>query len=296
MNPKTITIIGAGRVGGALAIALARAGHNVEKVIVRNRGAAKHLDIFPESAVVVDWSDDFEIGSGIILITTQDNEIASAADLARKFMAPGRVILHTSGALSSEILAGLREIGGAVGSMHPLVSISDPEMGSARFRGTYFCVEGDEAAVNAGKQLATDLGGLAFSIPPDSKPLYHAAAVVACGHLVALIDVSLELLRDCGLSAETSREILLPLVRSTVENLAERDTPSVLTGPYARGDIETIDRHLAALAARSSVSANEVYLVLAERSLELAAKAGADEQRLRTLRERILLAKTNLKC
>ena len=74
--------------------------------------------------------------------------------------------------------------------MHPLVSVSDAFLGAERFAGVYFCIEGEAAAVAAATSLAISLGGKAFSIPTDSKPLYHAAAVTASGHLVAVTDAA----------------------------------------------------------------------------------------------------------
>ncbi|MBK8150011.1 MAG: DUF2520 domain-containing protein [Acidobacteria bacterium] len=293
MEPRSITIIGAGRVGGAFALALARAGHRVDAVVARDRDFARDVG----SSNLVDWSDNFAIGSDIVFIATRDAEIAAAASLVAERLNNSKpIVFHTSGALSSEILSELRDLGCSIGSLHPLVSISDPKTGAQSFSGAYFCLEGDGKAVAAGNEIVAALGGISFSVPTDSKSLYHASAVVACGHLVALVDVALEMLAACGLPEEHAKEVLMPLIRSTVENLSKQKPQTALTGPFARADVDTVERHLAAFDGRTSEIAREIYLDLAVRSLDLAAKNGIGGARADKLREMILLAKSDLKC
>ncbi|MBK8810970.1 MAG: DUF2520 domain-containing protein [Acidobacteria bacterium] len=293
MEPRSITIIGAGRVGGAFALALARAGHRVDAVVARDRDFARDVG----SSNLVDWSDNFAIGSDIVFIATRDAEIAAAAGLVAERLNNSKpIVFHTSGALSSEILSELRDLGCSIGSLHPLVSISDPKTGAQSFSGAYFCLEGDGKAVAAGNEIVAALGGISFSVPTDSKSLYHASAVVACGHLVALVDVALEMLAACGLPEEHAKEVLMPLIRSTVENLSKQKPQTALTGPFARADVDTVERHLAAFDGRTSEIAKEIYLDLAVRSLDLAAKNGIGGARADKLREMILLAKSDLKC
>ncbi|MBK7705108.1 MAG: DUF2520 domain-containing protein [Acidobacteria bacterium] len=293
MEPRSITIIGAGRVGGAFALALARAGHRVDAVVARDRDFARDVG----SSNLVDWSDNFAIGSDIVFIATRDAEIAAAASLVAERLNNSKpIVFHTSGALSSEILSELRDLGCSIGSLHPLVSISDPKTGAQSFSGAYFCLEGDGKAVAAGNEIVAALGGISFSVPTDSKSLYHASAVVACGHLVALVDVALEMLAACGLPEERAKEVLMPLIRSTVENLSKQKPQTALTGPFARADVDTVERHLAAFDGRTSEIAKEIYLDLAVRSLDLAAKNGIGGARADKLREMILLAKSDLKC
>jgi predicted short-subunit dehydrogenase-like oxidoreductase (DUF2520 family) len=213
--------------------------------------------------------------SDLIIIATPDAAIESVANKLAAAFRPAasskrrRTALHTSGATSSQILGPLRRAGFATGSFHPLVSIADVQSHPDSFRGVHFCVEGDRDAVRVARMVIAQLGGRSFTIKPESKPLYHAAAVMTSGHTVALFDFALLMLRQCGLSAREAQRILLPLLRSTVANL-ENETPSrALTGPYTRGDFETARKHLTALQASGLERASEVYKILARHSLSL---------------------------
>jgi predicted short-subunit dehydrogenase-like oxidoreductase (DUF2520 family) len=234
------------------------------------------------------------IKSDIVFFTTQDTELKSAISEYRGWIKDA-VVFHTSGSTPSSILDPLREAGNTIGSLHPLVSVSRAELGPERFPGAYMCVEGDPEAVVLGRQIVNDLGGKPFCIETRFKTLYHAAAVTACGHLVALFDAAIEMMGDCGLSAEQSTEILLPLVSSTVGNLSSQSTAEALTGTFARADSETFTRHLAALNEVGSDELLEIYLLLGERSLELAAKAGVSPERIEKMRSKVAVAKSKLK-
>jgi predicted short-subunit dehydrogenase-like oxidoreductase (DUF2520 family) len=118
--------------------------------------------------------------------------------------------------------------------------------------------------------IVRDLGGKSFSIRSEDKPLYHAAAVMSSGNVVALFDVALEMLVQCGLTRKTARSILQPLIASTVRSLETKDPAQALTGTFSRGDLETVKRHLAAL--NKNKDALELYRLLGKRSLKLAKK------------------------
>ena len=271
-----VSIIGVGRVGGALAIALPTDKYTIENLIGRAETAA-------------------EISTDIVFITTQDSEIVAVAESLVGKLKPGTLVYHTSGSNPSSILDALKDAGCKTGSIHPLVSVSRPELGPERFRGAYFCVEGVDEAVTLGKQIVADLGGKPFAIDTKFKTLYHASAVTACGHLVALFDAAVEMMTKVGLSDADAKEILLPLVTSTVQNLGEQTTAAALTGTFARADIETFTRHLGALNQYVSDDLLEIYLLLGERSLELAAKQGVSPERIDTLRTKVSIAKSKLK-
>ncbi|MCA1616407.1 MAG: DUF2520 domain-containing protein [Acidobacteria bacterium] len=193
----------------------------------------------------------------------------------------GPVALHTSGALSSEALSALRARGFRLGSLHPLVSVSDPDSAAVVWRGAFFCVEGDAAAVRAARRVVRALGGRAFSVRAEDKALYHAAAVMAAGHAVALFDLAARTLAACGLAPRAARRVLLPLAQSNLANIAAAPTNArALTGPFARADAETVRRHLAAFAARDLGGVRAVYTLLGLASLALAGEAGADASAL----------------
>ena len=290
---RSVSIIGIGRVGGALAIALSRAGFVVDKLVHRNDSTAKSLSkLLPGTVNLVPISDDSTIESEIILITTPDPEIAGVADSLVGRLSEGCSVLHTSGSLSSESISQLAAAGYTTGSMHPLVSVSDPVSGADNFRDAYFCIEGDEAAVESARSIVEALEGRAFSIDTAYKPLYHASAVMACGHLVALLDVAIEMLSKCGIELTDAKQILLPLVASTINNLRTQSPQEALTGSFARLDSAAVSRHLLAIEQMGS-DVKDAYILLGERSLDLAASNGGNAGDVGKIRDLISIAKRN---
>jgi predicted short-subunit dehydrogenase-like oxidoreductase (DUF2520 family) len=292
-----ISIIGTGRLGGAMAIALSKSGYTIENLAARKIENARTIAEFisPKPEVL---SDDelSKISSGTILITTQDFEIENAAKRLAEKLDYQPFVFHTSGSLSSDVLRVLKDAGCKIGSIHPLVSISDAIMGAKRFEDVYFCVEGDEESLEIAEKIVSDLKGKSFRIASEFKPLYHAAAVTASGHLNALVDVAIEMLSKCGLNDVEAREIFLPLIKSTVENLRTQTTAEALTGTFARADVKTFENHLKILRENVSEEALEVYLQLGMRSSHLAERQGANREKIAEILEKITLAKKNLKC
>jgi predicted short-subunit dehydrogenase-like oxidoreductase (DUF2520 family) len=288
MGMQSVSIIGVGRIGGALAIALARSGFEIEFLIHRDPSTANLVSSYLSPTVkLISASDELpDLHSHIVLVTTPDPDIALIGQRLDGRLKPGCVVLHTSGSLSSEIFSGLASTGLHVGSMHPLVSVSDAISGADNLANVYFCVEGDQVAVSTARTIVESLGGRPFSIDSAHKPLYHAAAVTACGHLVALIDIAIEMLSKCGVEKERAKEILLPLITSTVNNLQTQTPARALTGSFARMDSSAVERHLAAIGREMPDRVRDVYLLLGEQSLDLAvSNAGnaADERKLRKL-------------
>ena len=295
---RKISIIGVGRLGGALAIALSKKGFVIENLIVKTAETAQRIagiiEPKPRIAALAELS---EISSEVVFVTTQDFEIETIAEsLAEKLQNSKPFVFHTSGSLSSEVLAPLRQIGCPTGSIHPLVSVSDAVLGAKRFGGAYFCLEGATEAVRVAEKIVGQLGGKPFSIETKYKALYHASAVTACGHLVAVIDAAIEMLAKCGLGETQAKETLLPLIKSTVENLEVQTTAEALTGTFARADVKTFEKHLAALTRDVSGEAREIYLQLGARSAHLAKRQGANAVNLSEILNKISLAKKNFKC
>jgi predicted short-subunit dehydrogenase-like oxidoreductase (DUF2520 family) len=282
----SLSIIGAGRLGTALAIALNKAGHSINVIVARRLASASRASklaggqglalsarqfrqLLPKGQALLDQSS-------LILIATPDDVIASIADelsdLLGRSTAPlgQKVALHTSGALSSNVLAPLRQYRVSVGALHPLVSISDARNGADWLTRGFFSVEGDAPATRVAKRIVRDLGSKAFEIAASAKPLYHAAALMASPNLTALIDIALEMLSRCGLTANQSQRVLLPLIRSTLDNLAAVDPARSLTGTFKRGDVATVQKHVEAISSQKLDDALEAYVILGRRSMKLA--------------------------
>lgn len=228
-----------------------------------------------------EWQTENGAGENVDEVHAERNESRprSRARVSRRPV----VVLHASGALTSEVLAPLRAAmrGVSIGSLHPLVSVSDAAAGAESLREAYFCVEGDAQAQVAARRLVRSLGARSFSVNAHDKALYHAAAVMTSGHAVALFDVATELLTRCGLTDAEARRILLPLLRTTLENLSSQTPSRALTGTFARADLSTVRRHLDALAGSPDTKdALDVYKLLGRRSLRLARERGVDAEAL----------------
>jgi predicted short-subunit dehydrogenase-like oxidoreductase (DUF2520 family) len=283
----SVAVVGAGRLGSALARALAECGYEVRALVTRSdtgaRRAASRAGVGAKAFGVARLGE--LPPSDVLLISTPDDAIEEAAGrIAALPDVRARVALHTSGALSSDVLSTMRGRGYAVGSMHPLAAVSDAEAGAESLRRAFYCVEGDARAVRAARRIVRDLGGQSFSVRPRDKALYHAAALIAAGHTVALFDTAAGLLARCGLSEREARRVLLPLLASTLENLSRSTPEHALTGTFARGDIATVRKHLAALRESGDAEALLVYALLGARSLRLAARRGvADASALKEI-------------
>jgi predicted short-subunit dehydrogenase-like oxidoreductase (DUF2520 family) len=287
--------VGPGRLGGALVLALSAAGFKIDTLVYRSRRGVTALaeQLYPPP-LAVQIDELKEIDSPIVIIAVQDEVIPETVRALESSIVSSSTVLHTSGSLSSNILSSLREKGCAVASLHPLASVSGWNEGQHRFRGAYFCLEGDRKAVKIGRELVNKIGGHSIIIDPAGKALYHAAALTAAGHVTALFDIAIGFMVKAGVGRQTARKMLQPLLAGVAQNLSLEDTAVALTGTYARGDIGTMYRHLEALSSNASEEELMTYLQLALRSIDLAEKAGTDPLKLTKMREAIKVAKDNL--
>ena len=267
-----VGIIGPGRAGVGLALALARAGYDVRLHGRRKKPVPKPLalTVGPEHQPPA-WIAQ----AGVVILAVRDDAIGPLADALARAGAihAEHVVLHLSGALGQEALGALVGSRAALGSLHPLQTVSDPERAGDRLKGAWAAVEGMPRAVQAAEQLAQSLGMHAFRIASKAKAIYHAGAVFASNYFVVVEAVAQRLLRHAGLSDADAWRALRPLVEGTFENLSLQAPPGALTGPVARGDRATIRRHLEALTHDDAV----LYRALGRAALELAQKQGMDE-------------------
>ena len=290
-----MAIIGAGRLGTALGLALKLIGCKIEVVAAQHASSSRRAaGLFGPKTLALSAHQLGRPSHGqierlercsLILIATPDDTIAAVSNRLAEILGPKltsgsgkrtsairRVALHTSGALASDVLKPMRRSGFAIGSLHPLVSISESRSGADLLTHGFFSVEGDAAAVRTGRSIVSDLGGESFRIDSRHKALYHAAAVTASPHITALFDIALEMLIVCGLKPGQAQRVLLPLVRSTVSNLATQEPARALTGTFKRGDVSTVRKHLAALKAAKLTQALSAYALLGQRSISMANK------------------------
>jgi predicted short-subunit dehydrogenase-like oxidoreductase (DUF2520 family) len=188
------------------------------------------------------------LASRVILIATPDDEIANVArELARigEEELRGRVVLHTSGALDSTVLNALQQRGAKIGSMHPLQSFSGVTVPS--LEGKVFAIEGETQAVRLARRIARALGGSPVRIAGSKKLLYHAAAAMAAGHVLAVEEAAVQLLVSLGMKRSEAVRALLPLTRQVLENFEGLGPRAAWTGPLSRGDYKVVRAHLDAL-------------------------------------------------
>ena len=245
---KTLAILGAGRVGRALGRCLCELDWKIGVVVCRSEPAARRAVRFIGDGKPHGALTRHVCGAQVILIATPDDAIATVArELARMVGEElrGKVVLHTSGALDSRVLAPVKECGAAVGSMHPLQTFTG--VGVPDLEGRVFAVEGDVVAVRASRQIARALGGSPVHIAGEKKILYHAAAALASGQVLALVEASTQLLISLGMKRNEAARALVPLTRQVLDNFERVGPRAAWTGPLARGDYKIVEAHLRAL-------------------------------------------------
>jgi predicted short-subunit dehydrogenase-like oxidoreductase (DUF2520 family) len=247
-----VGLIGPGRAGQALARLLPSSKYEIGPVLSRNftsaRRAVRLMRVGAPTASVDDFAD-----CRVILIAVPDDAIAaSASQLAEApFSFRGKIVFHTSGALDSSLLAPLRARGAAVASLHPLQSFGRHVLSLA---GIHFAVEGDEKALRWAQILVTDWHGKILRLKPGQKVLYHAAATFASPLFTPLIQAAVVLMGHAGVGRKAAIQALKPLLLTTLENFTHSGRQS-WTGPLARGDAGTVQKHVAALESADPVLA-----------------------------------------
>jgi predicted short-subunit dehydrogenase-like oxidoreductase (DUF2520 family) len=271
----TVAIVGCGTVGTAIGRLLAKRGYSILGVATRS------LDTAAKAAKAVGadhFSDtpwDISRESQVVFITTPDDAIRPTCEAMAKHggFQEQVVVIHCSGALSSEILSAARGSGAVVASLHPLQSFASVDQAEKLVPGSFCAVEGDETALPLVRQLVRDLGGVLIEITAQAKALYHASAVAASNYLVTLVHLALELNRNAGVPSDIFFEALLPLIQGTLANIGAKGIPEALTGPIARGDVDTVAAHLKAIE-EGTPELLEIYRALGLYTVGLAEKKG----------------------
>jgi len=276
MEKPSFAIIGAGKVGDALATSLYQCGYKLTGVASRNLASAEML---AERYAAQGSVNPVEVAqkAEVVFITTSDRYIGDVVgQIAHNGgWYKGQYVYHASGALSADILAAAKRQGAFIGALHPLQSFAGMKNKADCLSGVYFAVDGDHAAVNLAKTMVRDMGGYSFLVQPDQRVLYHAAACIASNYLVVLVHNAVSLLQQLGLSAEDATTALLPLLQGTVDNLVSKG-PKALTGPIVRGDANTVAAHLQALA-RLDDNSEKLYRQLGLHTLLLVQQIGSLE-------------------
>jgi predicted short-subunit dehydrogenase-like oxidoreductase (DUF2520 family) len=267
-----VTIIGAGAVGGALAYALRKKHYPLRLILSKHGKSARALGRRVHALHArMSEAHRFDL-SGIIFVAVPDDELEDIARLLlhRRGDFSHVVIFHTSGALTSDVFLPVRRKGAAVGSFHPLQTFPKSGSPAGRFRGIWVGLEGDTKAVKAGKRIASDLGARPFVLSPSQKTLYHIAAVFSSNYFVTLLSVVEALGKQIRLPRKSIVAMVEPLVLQSLANVEKYSAASALTGPIARGDIKTVQRHRNELRKKRLHRIARLYSTLAEETHRLA--------------------------
>ena len=265
-----VTIVGAGAVGSALALALDRHGYRIRSLISKHGKSADRLGRKVGAGKTGSMSQLRDV-SGLLFIAVPDDNIPGVVRYLSRHQTDfsGSIVFHTSGALASDVLKPLRKNGASVGSFHPLQTILRSRVSRNDLRNIWIGIEGDPAAVKAGVRLAKRIGSHPFVLSKKQKVLYHIAAVFSSNYLVTILSVVEELGHKIGLPQSTILPMFEPLILQSVNNVKERTAAVALTGPIARGDKKTLRRHHSALGQRGLEEIFKLYKALESETMRL---------------------------
>lgn len=263
----SVGIVGPGRAGIALAVALKRARVTLLGIHGRRRKTLPR-GIRLTTGDRPPWLHD----ARVILLAVQDTELEPLVR-AWRTNGPGRgqVVLHLSGARGADVLAPLRKNGAAIGGMHPLMTaMGAPRLDAINLGEATFAIEGDAAATVAARRLVKALGGHAVMLRRGARPVYHAGAVFAANYVITMLATAEDLLVRAGFRRADARLALIPLTGAAFVNAAQNGPARALTGPIMRGDADTVRRNLRALPA----GVRALYRAAGEATLSLARLSG----------------------
>lgn len=261
-----ITIVGAGRLGRALALQLAKAGYALDEIVHRPLAASKtkasslarRIGARPVPLAAA------RLDAPIVWLCVPDREIAPwARQLTSRTRWKGKIVFHSSGALSSAELDDLRKLGASVAAVHPFMTFvrkAEPSLD-----GVGFAVEGDPAAVKMAQTIVRDLGGDAFRIRRESKAAYHAFGGFVSPLFISLLATAEQVAHQAGIPAAAARKRMVPILRQSLENYEKFGAAAAFTGPIVRGDAGVVSKHLQSL--KSMPQARHVYVALARAAL-----------------------------
>lgn len=272
-NSYNFTIIGLGKVGTAIGHLLNKAGHKIISVSDKSAAALKTALPYTGGKACSDPRKAV-IGADIILITTPDDIIIDACnEIAVPELIAGKFIFHMSGAGGLDLLDAAKTAGADVASIHPLQSFSSIDTAIHNIPGSIFGITADKKVQETASKIVHDLKGIPVFISSAQKPLYHAAACFASNYLVTLLNVVEAIFESIGINKKNAQKAYLPLVYGTLKNVEKSGSIQALTGPIARGDAGTIQKHIAAIKETQPEYA-PLYSALGLITIDVARKKG----------------------
>lgn len=304
-----ISIIGAGRLGLALAYSISKKNdHAVSIVSISSRSdksinAAKELLLKQDSNILFTKNNLLAASvSNCIFICTPDDEIENACksifkdeeNLSKKtnkksqgfffekndnapnvFNPKNMAVIHFSGSKKTDVLKSAKKEGASIACMHPLKSFASVLESSKTLENTLYGItydSKDKKIIKIIDVLISFLKGRTVFVENNKKTLYHACACIASNYLVSLMDFVVELGEEIGLNPDIFLSGILNLSEGTMANIKKFGTKKALTGPIARGDLNTIKDHVKSLKELKTSRFMEMYGIMGKKTAEIAYK------------------------
>lgn len=210
--------------------------------------------------------------SDVLFLTVTDGMIKAVWNQIEDTDIRGKIICHTSGALSSEVFSDISKRGGFGFSIHPLFAVSDKYHSYKELSGSYFTIEGSKEKIEDMKTLFESFGNTVCIISKEDKVKYHGAAAISSNLVIGLIGLSEQLLVECGFDKASAHNALVPIIKGNVEHIINDGYEKALTGPIERNDIETVKKHLAVLEGNSRTA----YQTVSRQVLDIAKMKNED--------------------
>lgn len=272
-----VGIIGAGRMGCAIAQGLHEKGFCISGVYSKNLESTKFLSEKLHS--------DFDntlvstvVNSELIFITVTDTSIEEVAAMIENRLENAdiccKTFLHCSGAITSGVLECIKKKGGYIGSLHPIQTVADKNEGWMGLKGAYFGFEGELEARKCADIVVKAFDGSMLTIEKASKPIYHAATCILSNYMVVLAYLTGNLFEKIGIDSNVGIKAFMPLLEKTIGNIGRLGSQEALTGPISRGDYNVLMEHISSLKEKSPETV-KVYSLLGKIALEIALKKGS---------------------
>ncbi len=269
-------LIGAGRAGRLLCLAMTHAGYRY--TWVGSKSGDDSAELAREAGIEKSGAgfEDFPGRAGFLVFAVPDDEIerVAASAVHAGIIGEGSIAAHLSGALGSSVLADVASAGAAVMAFHPAQTFTAASDPATVLHGICFDMEGDEIACTLGERVAEDLGAVSVRLSPEARVLTHLAMTIASNYTVSLVHMAEEIIETAGVDRATAQKMLMPLVTATVANISGLGTKKSLTGPISRGDVEIVRTHLIALKTIDERYAR-LYRDLAREALDIAVERGS---------------------
>jgi predicted short-subunit dehydrogenase-like oxidoreductase (DUF2520 family) len=267
---RTIAFVGAGALATSMARSLAMHGYQIREFVLRT--ADKKIK--PTAALRtlagglnarLSTFDDCNLDADIVWMAVPDDVIEDCSKhLAKGRKLSGKVALHSSGALSSEALAAMKKAGAATASLHPMMSFSTANR-NPELKGVWFSAEGEPTAVRVAQQIVKSVDGNVLSLKAGQKALYHAFGAMIAPLMVSHLEAAEQMGRRVGLTPKTARAVMKPILEKVVAGFLVGGAQQAFSGPFLRGDVKTVERHLQALRKSDE---DVVYRALAKYAIE----------------------------